>query len=125
MIRNISIGFILCLCAVGIIIVVFEIDLPFGILNKSNETPQSIAEKIVALNKNRPSYDKFQVIIDDWKVTKTKFENVNGVFNRWNSWNEFETSLKQDELFVNVIYVDNDNRVVWYVFLTMLNYYPW
>ena len=110
-------SFFVLLFAIGIV-PLSEINYvpPIGIPESNNKPKMDIYEEIEILNEERT--DKYTISKRDWWVLRK--DNPGALYIEKNSWNDFKESLESNPPIPNLLYIDENNRVIWHGILPII-----
>lgn len=74
-----------------------------------------IWNEIEKLNEGRDKYDKYTVYYDkSWTVAKKTYIAEGKILVSMDGWTEMKQSMIQNRPWLNILYLDEENRVIWY-----------
>jgi len=117
--------------ALGIILVIVGAALYLSLYYKFPQSTQlepdiNMYQKIIdEIPSNYPG--DYSIVEYDWVVSSRIFRDAGGTFSKMDTWEQFKESYRQTRLFGKFIYLDKQNRVVWFVpsGSTLLIYYEY
>ena len=103
-----------------IVVILLTIVLLFVFLQQSSllykKPPDfDIYEQIERLNSEKDERDKYVIETMDWNVLKKQADAVGIVSIEMDSWDEFKESLRQHEIFVRELSLDDMQGIVWFI----------
>jgi flagellar basal body-associated protein FliL len=103
-----------------IVVILLTIVLLFVFLQQSSllykKPPDfDIYEQIERLNSEKDEHDKYVIETMDWNVLKKQADAVGIVSIEMGSWDEFKESLRQHEIFVRELSLDDMHGIVWFI----------
>jgi hypothetical protein len=97
-----------------IIVLLFVfLQLPSLLYDKSSNF--DIYLQIELLNSDKDEDEKYVIETADWNVIKNQADAVGIVSIEMNTWNEFKESLRQHEISVRELGVDDTQGIVWFI----------